>query len=88
MNVEAVEQTYWRNPILRYTQHPLHSPLLPLPYGDVSVHCKCCPLLLIISFSIYFRMLRISLNQSSDCLCILKCYFIHSKGSNLEDEST
>lgn len=38
--MEAVEQTYWRNPILRYTQHPLHSPLLPLPYGDVSVHCK------------------------------------------------
>lgn len=41
LNVEAVEQTYWRNPILRYTQHPLHSPLLPLPYGDVSVHCEC-----------------------------------------------
>jgi hypothetical protein len=41
LNVEAVEQTYWRNPILRYTQHPLHSPLLPLPYGDVSVHRKC-----------------------------------------------
>lgn len=40
MNVEAVEQTYWRNPILRYTQHPLHSPLLPLPYGDVSIHCE------------------------------------------------
>ncbi|TNN84477.1 Unconventional myosin-X [Liparis tanakae] len=37
LNVEAVEQTYWRNPILRYTQHPLHSPLLPLPYGDVSI---------------------------------------------------
>ncbi|XP_060786441.1 unconventional myosin-X-like isoform X3 [Neoarius graeffei] len=37
MNVEAVEQMYWRNPILRYTQHPLHSPLLPLPYGD-SLH--------------------------------------------------
>uniref|UniRef100_A0A667ZCG9 Myosin X, like 1 n=1 Tax=Myripristis murdjan TaxID=586833 RepID=A0A667ZCG9_9TELE len=35
LNVEAVEQTYWRNPILRYTQHPLHSPLLPLPYGDI-----------------------------------------------------
>lgn len=70
MNVEAVEQTYWRNPILRYTQHPLHSPLLPLPYGDVSVHCKCCPLLLIISFSIYFRMLRISLNQSSQTVFV------------------
>ncbi|XP_068602601.1 unconventional myosin-X [Brachionichthys hirsutus] len=40
LNVEAVEQTYWRNPILRYTQHPLHSPLLPLPYGDVSVHLR------------------------------------------------
>ncbi|KAG7330718.1 hypothetical protein KOW79_004687 [Hemibagrus wyckioides] len=37
LNVEAVEQMYWRNPILRYTQHPLHSPLLPLPYGD-SIH--------------------------------------------------
>ncbi|XP_046700574.1 unconventional myosin-X isoform X2 [Silurus meridionalis] len=37
MNVEAVEQMYWRNPILRYTQHPLHSPLLPLAYGD-SLH--------------------------------------------------
>uniref|UniRef100_A0A8C9UH24 Myosin X n=1 Tax=Serinus canaria TaxID=9135 RepID=A0A8C9UH24_SERCA len=36
-NFEVVEQTYRRNPILRYTQHPLHSPLLPLPYGDVSV---------------------------------------------------
>ncbi|XP_019731142.1 unconventional myosin-X [Hippocampus comes] len=40
LNVEAVEQTYWRNPILRYTQHPLHSPLLPLPYGDVSNHLQ------------------------------------------------
>lgn len=39
-NLEVVEQTYRRNPILRYTQHPLHSPLLPLPYGDVSVNCK------------------------------------------------
>lgn len=39
-NFEVVEQTYRRNPILRYTQHPLHSPLLPLPYGDVSVNCK------------------------------------------------
>ncbi|KAL2080831.1 hypothetical protein ACEWY4_022684 [Coilia grayii] len=36
LNVEAVEQTYRRNPILRYTQHPLHSPLLPLPYGEVN----------------------------------------------------
>uniref|UniRef100_A0A665WUU7 Unconventional myosin-X-like n=1 Tax=Echeneis naucrates TaxID=173247 RepID=A0A665WUU7_ECHNA len=40
LNVEAVEQTYWRNPILRYTQHPLHSPLLPLPYGDVNIHLQ------------------------------------------------
>ncbi|XP_028992569.1 unconventional myosin-X [Betta splendens] len=40
LNVEAVEQTYWRNPILRYTQHPLHAPLLPLPYGDVSIHLQ------------------------------------------------
>lgn len=39
-NFEVVEQTYRRNPILRYTQHPLHSPLLPLPYGDVSVNCE------------------------------------------------
>uniref|UniRef100_A0A8C9SC21 Myosin X, like 1 n=1 Tax=Scleropages formosus TaxID=113540 RepID=A0A8C9SC21_SCLFO len=36
LNVEAVEQMYRRNPILRYTQHPLHSPLLPLPYGEVN----------------------------------------------------
>uniref|UniRef100_A0A663MYT0 Myosin X n=1 Tax=Athene cunicularia TaxID=194338 RepID=A0A663MYT0_ATHCN len=39
-NFEVVEQTYRRNPILRYTQHPLHSPLLPLPYGDVSVNLQ------------------------------------------------
>ncbi|XP_048857839.1 unconventional myosin-X [Brienomyrus brachyistius] len=37
LNPEVVEQTYRRNPILRYTQHPLHSPLLPLPYGEVNV---------------------------------------------------
>ncbi|XP_031414316.1 unconventional myosin-X isoform X2 [Clupea harengus] len=37
VNSEAVEQMYRRNPILRYTQHPLHSPLLPLPYGEVNV---------------------------------------------------
>lgn len=30
-----VEQIYKRNPILRHSHHPLHSPLLPLPYGDV-----------------------------------------------------
>uniref|UniRef100_A0A8C3T0P0 Myosin X n=1 Tax=Chelydra serpentina TaxID=8475 RepID=A0A8C3T0P0_CHESE len=40
MNFEVVEQTYRRNPILRYTQHPLHSPLLPLPYGDVSINMQ------------------------------------------------
>ncbi|XP_038129213.1 unconventional myosin-X isoform X4 [Cyprinodon tularosa] len=36
VNPEIVEQMYRRNPILRYTQHPLHSPLLPLPYGEVT----------------------------------------------------
>ncbi|XP_054894337.1 unconventional myosin-X isoform X2 [Poeciliopsis prolifica] len=36
VNSEIVEQMYRRNPILRYTQHPLHSPLLPLPYGEVT----------------------------------------------------
>ncbi|KAG7466962.1 hypothetical protein MATL_G00148210 [Megalops atlanticus] len=40
LNPEAVEQTYRRNPILRYTQHPLHSPLLPLPYGDVNINLQ------------------------------------------------
>ncbi|KAJ8410105.1 hypothetical protein AAFF_G00211460 [Aldrovandia affinis] len=40
LNPEAVEQTYRRNPILRYTQHPLHSPLLPLPYGEVNVNLQ------------------------------------------------
>ncbi|MEE6489051.1 hypothetical protein FKM82_015472 [Ascaphus truei] len=40
LNSEAVEQTYRRNPILRYTQHPLHSPLLPLPYGDVNLNLQ------------------------------------------------
>uniref|UniRef100_A0A8D2LSK3 Unconventional myosin-X-like n=1 Tax=Varanus komodoensis TaxID=61221 RepID=A0A8D2LSK3_VARKO len=40
MNPEVVEQIYRRNPILRYTQHPLHSPLLPLPYGDVGVNLQ------------------------------------------------
>ncbi|XP_048455251.1 unconventional myosin-X [Rhincodon typus] len=35
VNVEIVEQIYKRNPILRYTQHSLHSPLLPLLYGDI-----------------------------------------------------
>ncbi|XP_077413227.1 unconventional myosin-X [Vanacampus margaritifer] len=37
LNSEVVEQIYRRNPILRYSQHPLHSPLLPLPYGDVQL---------------------------------------------------
>jgi len=50
LNVEAVEQTYWRNPILRYTQHPLHSPLLPLPYGDVSILCECRDLQLLTKY--------------------------------------
>ncbi|KAJ3612778.1 hypothetical protein NHX12_019036 [Muraenolepis orangiensis] len=36
VNQDVVEQMYRRNPILRHTQHPLHSPLLPLPYGEVS----------------------------------------------------
>uniref|UniRef100_A0AAX7SPW5 Myosin X, like 1 n=1 Tax=Astatotilapia calliptera TaxID=8154 RepID=A0AAX7SPW5_ASTCA len=36
VNPEIVEQMYRRNPILRYTQHPLHAPLLPLPYGEVT----------------------------------------------------
>ncbi|KAJ8349865.1 hypothetical protein SKAU_G00249950 [Synaphobranchus kaupii] len=40
VNPEAVDQTYRRNPILRYTQHPLHSPLLPLPYGEVNVNLQ------------------------------------------------
>ncbi|XP_032801914.2 unconventional myosin-X-like [Petromyzon marinus] len=35
-SAEVVDQIYKRNPILRYSQHPLRSPLLPLPYGDVS----------------------------------------------------
>ncbi|KAG8133190.1 hypothetical protein E2320_011001 [Naja naja] len=38
LNPEVVEQIYKRNPILRYTQHPLHSPLLPLPYGDLNLN--------------------------------------------------
>ncbi|XP_040924063.1 LOW QUALITY PROTEIN: unconventional myosin-X [Betta splendens] len=35
LNSEVVEQIHKRNPILRYSHHPLHSPLLPLPYGDI-----------------------------------------------------
>ncbi|XP_076837392.1 unconventional myosin-X [Brachyhypopomus gauderio] len=38
LNSEVVDQIYKRNPILRYTHHPLHTPLLPLPYGNV--HCS------------------------------------------------
>ncbi|XP_067914530.1 unconventional myosin-X [Heterodontus francisci] len=38
LNIEVVEQIYKRNPILRYTYHPLHSPLLPLPYGDINLN--------------------------------------------------
>ncbi|KAF0046481.1 hypothetical protein F2P81_000114 [Scophthalmus maximus] len=37
LNSEVVEQIYKRNPILRFSHHPLHSPLLPLPYGDIHV---------------------------------------------------
>ncbi|XP_072297879.1 unconventional myosin-X [Eucyclogobius newberryi] len=37
LNSELVEQIYKRNPILRYSHHPLHTPLLPLPYGDIHV---------------------------------------------------
>lgn len=40
LNADVVEQIYKRNPILRYTHHPLHSPLLPLPYGDINLNCK------------------------------------------------
>uniref|UniRef100_A0A4W3J5L3 Unconventional myosin-X-like n=1 Tax=Callorhinchus milii TaxID=7868 RepID=A0A4W3J5L3_CALMI len=39
-NSNIVEQTYKRNPILRYTQHPLHSPLLPLLYGDINYNLQ------------------------------------------------
>ncbi|XP_039094762.1 unconventional myosin-X isoform X2 [Hyaena hyaena] len=38
LNSDVVEQIYKRNPILRHTHHPLHSPLLPLPYGDISLN--------------------------------------------------
>ncbi|XP_006895075.1 PREDICTED: unconventional myosin-X [Elephantulus edwardii] len=38
LNADVVEQIYKRNPILRYTHHPLHSPLLPLPYGDINLN--------------------------------------------------
>lgn len=41
LNADVVEQIYKRNPILRYTHHPLHSPLLPLPYGDINLNCEC-----------------------------------------------
>ncbi|KAK7945364.1 hypothetical protein WMY93_001092 [Mugilogobius chulae] len=37
LNCELVEQIYKRNPILRYSHHPLHTPLLPLPYGDIHI---------------------------------------------------
>uniref|UniRef100_A0A3P9Q8P5 Myosin X n=1 Tax=Poecilia reticulata TaxID=8081 RepID=A0A3P9Q8P5_POERE len=37
LNSEVVEQIYKRNPILRHSHHPLHSPLLPLPYGDIQL---------------------------------------------------
>lgn len=38
LNAEVVDQIYKRNPILRHTHHPLHSPLLPLPYGDINLN--------------------------------------------------
>lgn len=41
LNSDVVEQIYKRNPILRHTHHPLHSPLLPLPYGDINLNCEC-----------------------------------------------
>uniref|UniRef100_A0A8C1KFI9 Myosin X n=1 Tax=Cyprinus carpio TaxID=7962 RepID=A0A8C1KFI9_CYPCA len=40
LNLEVVEQIYKRNPILRYTHHPLHTALLPLPYGDAQQSCE------------------------------------------------
>uniref|UniRef100_H3B046 Myosin X n=1 Tax=Latimeria chalumnae TaxID=7897 RepID=H3B046_LATCH len=44
LNSEVVDQIYKRNLILRYTNHPLHSPLLPLPYGDINLNCNnYCP---------------------------------------------
>ncbi|XP_055278218.1 unconventional myosin-X [Moschus berezovskii] len=38
LNADVVEQIYKRNPILRHTHHPLHSSLLPLPYGDINLN--------------------------------------------------
>ncbi|XP_033991940.1 unconventional myosin-X [Trematomus bernacchii] len=38
LNSEVVDQVYKRNPILRFSLHPLHTPLLPLPYGDIHIH--------------------------------------------------
>ncbi|XP_059948729.1 unconventional myosin-X isoform X2 [Mesoplodon densirostris] len=38
LNTDVVEQIYKRNPILRHTHRPLHSPLLPLPYGDINLN--------------------------------------------------
>ncbi|XP_058876562.1 unconventional myosin-X-like [Acipenser ruthenus] len=38
LNTEVVEQIYKRNPILRFSHHPFHSPLLPLPYGDIHLN--------------------------------------------------
>lgn len=56
LNSEVVEQIYKRNPILRHSHHPLHSPLLPLPYGDIhlsgestpSSQCLCRSVIIII----------------------------------------
>lgn len=43
LNSDVVEQIYKRNPILRHTHHPLHSPLLPLPYGDINLNRESPP---------------------------------------------
>lgn len=53
LNSDVVEQIYKRNPILRHTHHPLHSPLLPLPYGDINLNrespCHPLPALVLLS---------------------------------------
>uniref|UniRef100_UPI00358F5575 unconventional myosin-X-like n=1 Tax=Myxine glutinosa TaxID=7769 RepID=UPI00358F5575 len=36
----AIEQFYTRNPILRYSSHPLQSPLTPIPFGKPGAN-KC-----------------------------------------------
>lgn len=44
LNPEVVDQIYKRNPILRHSHHPLHSPLLPLPYGDIHLPGESRPI--------------------------------------------